>query len=167
MDAYLIDTSILTVFLDPKHPRHQEVVAAVDAIAPESPRYVSVVGLAELMFGVELAVSIARGDIPVLRDKVDRAQQHAILDISRHTSRAYAEIKAKLAIKFLASTLRRDRPTFLQDWVDQANGRSLGIDENDLWMCAQAKEREIIFVTADRRISRIPEADPDVQVLIV
>ncbi|NTE57482.1 type II toxin-antitoxin system VapC family toxin [Agrobacterium tumefaciens] len=45
--------------------------------------------------------------------------------------------------------------------------QKLGIDENDLWMCAQAKERDLVFVTADRRMGRIPEADPEVRLLMI
>jgi hypothetical protein len=70
-------------------------------------------------------------------------------------------------VKYLASTLRRDRPKYLEDWIDKATGKALGVDENDLWMCAQAKERDIILITADRRMKRISDGDSDVKILLV
>ena len=89
------------------------------------------------------------------------------LSRNQHTAAVYAETKAKLAEKYLTSTLRRDRPRYLEDWVDRSTGKCLGVDENDLWMCAQAKERDITLVTADGRMRRIPDADPDVAILFL
>jgi predicted nucleic acid-binding protein len=63
--------------------------------------------------------------------------------------------------------LRKDRPRYIEEWVDKATGQKLGIDENDLWMCAQAKERNLVLVTADGRMKRIPNADPEVRLLTI
>jgi len=67
----------------------------------------------------------------------------------------------------MPSNFRRDRPRYIEDWVDKATGKALAVDENDLWMCAQAKERGLIFVTTDARMRRIEDADPDVRLLII
>lgn len=45
--------------------------------------------------------------------------------------------------KYLAKILRRDRPKYIEQWVDRATGQKLGIDENDPSVCAQAKERDL------------------------
>ena len=63
--------------------------------------------------------------------------------------------------------MRRDRPKYIEEWVNQATGKALGIDENDLWMCAQAKERDLILVTGDAKMQRIADADSDVRLLIL
>jgi predicted nucleic acid-binding protein len=165
--GYLLETTILTICLDSRHPRYNEVVRELEALPSNAARYVSVIGLAELEFGANLAQTVGKADVPSLREKLREARTHAVLDITHHTASAYADTKAKLAVKYLASTLRRDRPRYLEDWVDKTTGKALGVDENDLWMCAQAKERDIILVTADRRIYRISEADPDVRLLLV
>jgi len=34
-------------------------------------------------------------------------------------------------------------------------------------MCAQAKERDLILVTADARMKRIEDGDPDVRLLVI
>lgn len=166
MDAYLFDTTILSISLDSKHHFHAEKSRALDALPKTAPRYISTVALAELMFGVELAIVMGK-DLPTLREIIVKARTNAILGLSHHTAQSYATLKAKMASKYLAKPLRRDRPKYLEDWVDKANGKALGVDENDLWMCAQAKERDLIFVTADARVKRIEDADSDVRLLII
>jgi len=33
----------------------------------------------------------------------------------------------------------QDRPKYIEEWVDKATSQKFGIDESNLWMCAQAK----------------------------
>jgi predicted nucleic acid-binding protein len=167
LQAYLLETTVLTISLDSRHPKHRDVIQSLDSLPYESAQYVSAIGLAELTFGANLAETIGKSPAPILREKIRRARTYAVLDITHHTATAYADTKAKLATKYLASTLRRDRPTYIEEWIDKATGKALGIDENDLWMCAQAKERDIVLVTADHRMMRIPDADPNVIILFV
>lgn len=123
--------------------------------------------LAELTFGVDLAAAIGKGDLQALKGMIQEVRTYSVLDLTHHTAAAYAELKSKLAAKYLAKPLRRDRPKYLEDWVDRATGKALGVDENDLWMCAQAKERDIVLVTADGKVQRIANADPEVHLLIL
>jgi tRNA(fMet)-specific endonuclease VapC len=167
VDGYLLDTTALSIYLDPTHRFHDEKKGALDALPTAAPRYISVVALAELMFGADLAGAIGRGDLPALRRMIDQARAYAVLDLSHHTAAAYAALKVGLATKYLANVLRSARPKYVEDWVDKATGKALGVDENDLWMCAQAKERDLILVTADARMKRIADADPDVRLLII
>jgi tRNA(fMet)-specific endonuclease VapC len=167
VDGYLIDTSILSAHLDPAHPSHERITVSVDGLPSDSPLYVSVVALAELTFGVELPIALGKGDLPTLRKIVAEARKYAIIEVSHHTAASYGELKSKVATKYLEKVLRRDRPKYIEDWVDKATGKSLGIDENDLWMCAQAKERGLVLVTGDGKMQRIADADSDVRLLIL
>jgi predicted nucleic acid-binding protein len=167
VDAYLLDTTILSAYLDPSHKFHSERCRAVDSLPPESPRFISVVGLAELTFGADLAAALGKGDAPALREMIRQAHNYAVLHVTHHTAAAYSDLKSRLARKYLAKPLRRDRPKYVEDWVDKTTGRALGVDENDVWMAAQAKERGLVLVTADGRMKRIEDADPDVRLLIV
>jgi predicted nucleic acid-binding protein len=110
---------------------------------------------------------MGKGNLPALEAMIAQARSYAVLDVTHHTAAVYAEVKARVAQKYLAKMLRKDRPKYIQEWVDKATDQKLGIDENDLWMCAQAKERDLIFVTADGRMKRIPDADPDVRLLTI
>lgn len=167
MDAYLLDTTALSIYLDPTHPHHHEKSQSLLALPTESPRFVSAIALAELGFGTKLSERLGRGNLPALEAIITRARNYAIIDVTHHTAAVYADIKASVAQKYLAKILRKDRPKYVEEWIDKATGQKLAIDENDLWMCAQAKERDLIFVTADRRMQRISYADPAVRILVV
>lgn len=167
MDAYLLDTTILSIYLDPTHPHHVEKSQSLAALPADSPRFISAVALAELGFGTKLAAVIGKGNLSALEAMLIQARTHAVLNITHHTASVYADVKARIAQKYLANVLRKDRPRYIEEWVDKATGQKLGIDENDLWMCAQAKERDLIFVTADGRMKRIPDADPDLKLLTI
>lgn len=167
MEAYLLDTTILSIYLDPTHRFHAEKSRGLEVLPSDAPRYISAVALAELTFGADLAVAIGRSDLPALRAMVHRARDYAVLDLTHHTAAAYAELKSRLATKYLEKLRRRDRPKHVEDWVDKATGKALGVDENDLWMCAQAKERGLVLVTTDKKIQRIADSDPEVHLLIL
>lgn len=51
--------------------------------------------------------------------------------------------------------------------MNRTTGKALGLDENDVWIAAHAKERDLVLVTADGRMRRIQEADSDVRLLII
>ena len=164
--GYLFDTSALSTSLDTRHPRHRDVRAAINELDPES-TFVSVIVLAELGFGVRLAESNSATHSPYLEEILTKAQGHAVLELTQHTAFAYAELKAALADAYLANALRRHRPRWVEDWVDKATGKKLQVDENDLWICAQAKERDLTVVTTDRGMGRIRDADSEVVLLIL
>ncbi len=167
MDGYLLDTNTLSALLDPSHRKHVDTVAAVTSLDPAAPKFVSVVALAELQFG-KLLIEAFAGSTPAhLASIISRAQTYAPLEITRHTAAEYGELKAKLAKLYLAKAFRRDRPRWLENWVDQATGQRLQVDENDLWMCAQARERNLIMLTVDRKMDRIERADPLVRISFI
>ena len=167
MYGYIFDTSALSPLLDSAHPRHGDVRAAIGALDPRSTKFVSAIVVAELGYGLRLAETVTGSASPDLRRKLTKVHEYAVLDVTRHTSAAYAELKASLAGKYLTKALTKDRPRWVEDWLDRATGKKLQIDENDLWICAQAKERDLTVVTADRRMNRISNADRDVRLHVV
>ena len=81
-----------------------------------------------------------------------------ILEITEHTARAYAQLRANL-FRAYSPRNRRGRLTQRQveDLVESTTGRELGIQENDLWIVSIAVEQNLIFVTSDR-MERVIEA---------
>ena len=167
MDAYILDTSVLSALLFPTHRRHGVAVDAVDGMDPDSTKWVSPVSLAEFRFGVRLAELTGDSRAPALRNVLNDAGKYAVLEITGHTAEAYSELRSRMAVKYLRNPTREGRPRWVEDWADRARGKKLGIDENDLWQCAQARERDFVFVTADKRIQRIADADPALRLRIV
>jgi len=156
LDGYLLDTCLLSALLDPTKVNHPAVCSAIDNLQEDAPKYVSVITFAELRFGIRLAA--LRGDNNTERlDKiVHAAKTHPPLNVTKHTAEEYGFIKAELANKYLDKALRKDgRPRWIEEWVDKATGQKLQIDENDLWLCAQAKERNLVLLTAEKKILRI------------
>ena len=165
MEGYLLETSTLTTLLNPNHPKHMAAKVAISDLDPAAPRYVSVIAIAELMFGQRLIEAVV-GASPALEAKIAEAQRHALLDVTRHTAAEYAALKTNLANMYLAKLLRKERPRWVEDWIDKATGQTLQVDENDLWMCAQARERGLVMITADAKLDRVSRADPRVRLEI-
>ena len=66
------------------------------------------------------------------------------------------ELKKNVAVKYLTVPLsKNDRKRWIENWVDKNSSQTLGIDENDLWQCAQARERNLVLVTIDGRIEEL------------
>ena len=168
MDAYLFDTNVLSSSLDPNHPAHEKTRQFLAEIPEENPKYVSVVAVAELEFGINLASLLDRGEVNEFKTKLIEAARRSPLDIGPHTASVYAEVKAKVAHTYLPKALRKEgRPKYVEEWKNKITGQRLGIDENDLWMCAQAKERGLVFVNADKPIQRISDAVSGVKLHII
>jgi predicted nucleic acid-binding protein len=72
-----------------------------------------------------------------------------------------------LAKLYLAKAFGRGRPRWLENWVDRATGQTLRVDENDLWICSQAREHNLVMTTGDKKINRIHRADPLVRVSVL
>lgn len=167
MDGYIFDTSVLSPLLNPLHRRHEKVVEEIVRLDSGLPSFVSAVSLGELEFGVELAETLGGEAMPNLRSALREARNYPVLDITELTAVAYGELKSKLAVKYLEKPLRRGRPRWLEDWIDKASGKKLGIDENDLWICAQARECGLVVVTADKGMRRIADADAAVRLELI
>lgn len=168
MDGYILDTSVLSAYLDGSHQLHGEVDKEIQILEESgSLLHLSAISLAELEFGMQMARAFGNARLPTLEQMVINAGKYMVLDVTRHTSIAYSQLKTNLAKKYLAGASRRDRRRWVEDWVDRTSGQKLQIDENDLWICSQAKERDLIVLAADVRMKRISDADSEVRLRII
>ena len=118
-----------------------------------------------LDYGVRMAELFKPSIASRLRQVLRNAGRYPVLEIGLHESLSYAEMKAKLAKRYLRNPSKKARPRWLENWVDEGTGKMLAIDENDLWMCAQAKEPQLTLATADIKMERISEVDPAIKLL--
>ncbi len=150
MEQILLDTNFVSVLFDPRRPNFNAVEARAKAFAQSDLVYLSVVVLAELRYGMEAAQRIGQ-DISHIRRTLTQAASYPLAEIGRHTAEAYGDVKARLADHYL--DMSRRAPRWLEDWQDRASGKTLQVDENDLWIVAQAVERDYLLVTSDRRLA--------------
>jgi len=165
VESYLLDTSALTPLVDPGHTRHV-IARTVVAALGTSPIYVSVIALAEMMYGIRLYEMATGTSLPNATAMVASAQQYPRMEITRHTAPEYAELKSILAIHYLPNVTRQFRKRWIEDWIDRFTGKALHVDDNDLWICVQARESNLTVIAGDR-MNVIRRADPSVKLLII
>jgi predicted nucleic acid-binding protein len=165
VDGYLLDTSAISALLDGHHKNYEPVRRADEAIESGAPRYVSRISIAELAFGVALYEFGAGQPHARASGVLKRAQaEYAILEITKHTATEYAELRKMLAVTYLGSLLQSQRPRWVDQWVPRVTGEKLQVDENDVWICAQARERNLTLITTDEdMVIRISKADSSIK----
>lgn len=150
MDELLLDTNFVSELYDPRRTRHAAVVRYAQGFATEDVVLLSSVVLAELRYGLE-AAQRAGQSVDRFRLTVETAGTYPVAEIGKHTAEAYGEVKARLAAYYL--DLSRRPPRWLEDWQARGSTKTLQVDENDLWLVAQAFERNRRLVTTDCKLA--------------
>lgn len=163
---YLLDTNILSAYYHAEHPLHVVAKDAIGSLDKSGLELVSVVTLAEIDYGVQLAADKSSTFVQALRDRADIIRERAKLPVTEFTSESYARLKAAVA-KLIAPGNHKKNPRFVEDWIRHTTGKVLQIDENDLWIASQAIERDVTLVTIDKRFMVFKEAVPDFKLLLV
>ncbi len=163
MADYLLDTNILSYWYDNKpdasgqpKPTHANVVRNVARVRDPDPQtgyvsrlFVSVVTLGEMEYGHRVA---AHPDAPRQADytKFVREQCPVSLDMTPHVAEQYGQMRAWL-FNTCGPNANKTKPKRAEQLVFPSTGQELGIDENDLWIAAQAMTHNLVLVTHDRR----------------
>ena len=88
-----------------------------------------------------------------------------VRELGKWTTPHYANIRAALFNKFgektAKGTVKKVRPESL---VDSTTSKTLGIQENDLWMAAIAVQYNMILVSEDK-MARLKEAYPNLNLI--
>jgi tRNA(fMet)-specific endonuclease VapC len=140
--GYLLDTNAVSG-LASGHPRITDRFAA---LPDGTPLHISVIVLGENEFGSRITTST---DLQV-RDDDARWINNLFpfpLPITRHTVQHYGDIRAQLFRDYPPKGKKQNHPERCHDTV---TGSDLGIDENDLWMAAQAIEHNLVMVSHDK-----------------
>lgn len=160
MTGYLLDTSVLIALVDPAHVLHATAAAAIDAMNADDLQYVSAVSIGEIRTGV-VSVQSIHGRTPTHASQVlAAAQARPLLSINTQVAVIYGDLKAAMVSTFMPKASRSKSPAHLEDWIDHATGKRLGINENDLWICAQGFERDLHVLTCDSDFTRVQAAEP-------
>ncbi len=140
---------------------HDSVRRTADSIPTTGSQVcVSVVTLGEIEYGRAVNPGGMGGRLDeysrFIRESLPR-----ILEVSKHTAEPYGRVRAKLVHRFPPpggwSNKKRAEQLY-----DPIAALEFGFDENDLWLVAQAIERNLVLVTNDR-MKRIKEAVREIQ----
>jgi tRNA(fMet)-specific endonuclease VapC len=161
VQGYLLDTNIVSYWFDGKCPQNGAVAGHVARLPPGTPLAISAVTLGEIEYGMRVR-SADPDEIEAEFQAFILEQLPQVLDVTRTTRTYYGILRARLFERFAPSESRRKgrRPEQL---TDPATGRELGIQENDLWIAAQAFEYNLVLVTNDGLV-RIREAGGDLRI---
>lgn len=165
MKGYLLDTNAICDWLDESKPRHAAVSKKVEQAAQaQAVMVTSSIVLGEVEYGIAATGGKAKQSLVEFRAQVAKqfAQKRLLLSVSRSTTTIYGELRAKLFEKF-APKNRRTKGLRPEEMLDPVTAKELGIQENDLWIAAQAIERNLVLVTNDA-MARIQEVASELKV---
>jgi predicted nucleic acid-binding protein len=158
MTDYLLDTNIIKYWYDDGCSEHAKVMARVQAVRQADPQtgyvprlFISVVTVGEIEYGHKAAPT------PDLSKQAEyvvfmRDQSIESLDLTRHVGGDYGRLRAWLFNTFYDKKAKPKRPEQL---VDPVTARELGVQENDIWIAAQAIALDMVLVTHDCRLGDV------------
>lgn len=165
MDIYLLDTNLVSVLYDATRPNHLAVRNALADLDPVAPQLVSAITIGELRFGLALSRAAGR-PLAHIEACIERTEDHPLAEVGHHTAEAFGYVKSSVALQRV--DIGRRIPRWVEGWSDRVTGQLLQIDENDLWIAAQAVERNLVVVTSDPDFTRvIAPAVPELRVQLV
>jgi len=157
MEGYLLDTNAVSPLWNARHPEHNTVESFL-AGASQSPVWLSTIVLAEIEYGLKITPKM---DIDSQNQVRREMSNHPlILDIDKHTIAPYSDLRAALFHTFSPRD-RRGRLTvkWPEDLFERTSAKELGVQENDIWIAAQAIQYNLILVTDDhmQRLANVSE----------
>lgn len=155
MRDFLLDTQTIRYWHDSRCSQHSAVSANVAALRQlaasleiKPKLLMSVVTLGEIEFGHRVALA----PDPAAQSAYVKFVQEELpnpFELSSDAAASYGDLRTLLFNKYAPGDKRKPkmRPEQL---VDPVTALELGIQENDLWLCAQAASHGMVLVTNDR-----------------
>jgi len=157
MDGYLFDTNAVSVLWNVRHPEH-DTIKVFFASVSHSPVWLSTIVLAEIEYGLKITPKM---DIDSQNQVRHEMSNHPlILNIDKHTIGPYADLRAELFKNYSPKKRRgRLKVRWPEDLIERTSAKELGVQENDIWIAAQAIQYNLILVTGDhmQRLADVSE----------
>ena len=161
MHTYLLDTCIWSYWFNSKRAQHTRVVGRIQNLASGSKLGISIITWGEIAHGHTV---VSAELLPIQSEYLQFIQSKGpkTFEMDIHTASTYGELRALLFEKLPNATKRKKRA---EQIVDPVTGRELGIDENDLWIVAQAITRNLILATNDKlaQIRKVAGEDLEIE----
>jgi len=147
MDGYLLDTNAASVLWDQRHYDHPKIRDFLRSVA-ESPTWVSIFVLGEVEYGLKIVPQIDEERQAEVRRQMFRFPR--ILDVDKHTIGPYSDLRSALFKEFSPKDKRgKLKMKWPEDLRDRTSAKELGVQENDLWIAAQAIQYNLVLITDD------------------
>jgi tRNA(fMet)-specific endonuclease VapC len=147
VQGYLLDTNIVVYWFDARLPQYRPVNQRIHERPEGSPLAISAISSGEIEYG-HRAVSAVNTPIQEAFLTFIERELPMVLEVRKTTRLSYGWLRARLIAGYAPKNRKKKlRPEQL---VDPVTGKELGIDENDLWIAAQALEHNLVLVTADK-----------------
>jgi tRNA(fMet)-specific endonuclease VapC len=167
---FLLDTQMITYWYDTECPQHEAVVANVDLLRKQTeplehnPRFlVSVITIGEIEYG-HRANPLPNPNVQAEYLKFVDERLPVRLEVIEDVTVVYGELRSRLFEYALGE--KRKRKMRPEQLVDPITSKELGIQENDLWLCAQAVTHDMVLVTNDA-MHRIREVSRGMQPVLL
>lgn len=161
----MLDTNLVSALYDARRPNHAAARTAIAGLDSASPQLVSIVTIAELRYGLSLSTAAGQ-KLEHIEACIDKAEEHPLASLGRYTAEAFAVVKSSVALHRV--DLTRRIPRWVEAWTDRVSSELLHIDENDLWLAAQAVERNYVLLTCDRDfVDVIAPAVSDLRAMLI
>jgi tRNA(fMet)-specific endonuclease VapC len=148
MDGLLLDTNAASILWDQRHREYDRLRVFFRKVA-NAPAWISVVVLGEIEYGIKTAPYMNKERRDAVRQRMGKFP--LVLNIDKHTIEHYSDLRAALFKSYSPKNglnrLKQKRPENLQE---RTRAKELGIQENDLWIAAQAIQYNLLLVTNDR-----------------
>ncbi|HEX7375537.1 MAG TPA: type II toxin-antitoxin system VapC family toxin [Pirellulales bacterium] len=156
MADYLLDTNTISYWYNPNCPQHANVLARVSAARQPDRQtgyvsrfFVSVITLGEIEYGHRVTPN-PNAAAQAAYAKFVNQQCPVPLDITKNVAQDYGAMKAWL-FSNCGPKQKKSNAKRAEELVNPSTGKELGIDENDIWIAAQAAAYNLVLVTNDSR----------------
>lgn len=150
--GYLLDTNVISADAEPRHKHHGLAASFLNGGPPSQgiPVFMSPVNLTEIRFGVLLAEMRDGIHRPKLRGLLAAVQAHPQCGIDRHTANLHAEMRVRLAVRFMPAKVKAGgKLGEIETWKDEFTNGKLGVEDGDMWLAAQAIQFDLTLVTLE------------------
>lgn len=144
MTGYLLDTNIVSYWFTDGSSEHERVNQYVLSLPEDSLLAISAITLGEIEYGHRAVSADETFKQRAFTDFIDE-QLPTVLNVTSSTRIYYGRLRADLFAKFCLASKKRAglRPEQL---IDPVTSLTLGIQENDLWIAAQALEYNLSWL---------------------
>ena len=158
--GYLLDTNIVAYWFDVGRPQHERVVHHIQELPETTPLMISAITLGEIEFGLQVAQA-KTPEQEAFRAFIN-TNLPMVLNVTKATRICYGSLRAGVFEKY-APNVKRRRGLRPEQLIDPVTSQELGIQENDLWIAAQALEYNLVLVTNDK-MERIRDVCEELQI---